>query len=139
MKEANMPTCAARAQNPFDDGAKERLRRMGLFAADGAIAENNLLALSCAFAGALFDDLCDFYQEQGEVVLAVLRQLYENAACAESRQRFLLLCLQYDALSQPLPNLIWWISGDPELAGDFAEHFIRHLKKLSKAMEGTVL
>ena len=47
------------------------------------------------------------------------------------------ICLQYDALSQPLPNPIWWISGDSELAGDFAERFICHLKKLSKAMEVT--
>lgn len=131
-----MPTHPVRAQNPFDDGAKERLRRMGLFTADGTIAENNLMALSCAFAGALFDDLCDFYQEQREV-LAVLRQLYENAACADPRQRFLLLCLQYDALSQPLPNPIWWISGDLELAGEFADQFICHLKKLSDAMEVT--
>ena len=53
------------------------------------------------------------------------------------RQTFLLICLQYDALSQPLPNPIWWISGDSELAGDFAERFICHLKKLSDAMEVT--
>lgn len=62
-------------------------------------------------------------------------QLFENqpirTAWNEEQEEW------YDALSQPLPNPIWWISGDSELAGDFAERFICHLKKLSKAMEVT--
>ena len=70
-------------------------------------------------------------------ILVRSQRLYEAAEQAEPRQKFLLICLQYDALSQPLPNPIWWISGDSELAGDFAERFICHLKKLSDAMEVT--
>ena len=80
--------------------------------------------------------MCDTCQNSCEIT-EILRRLYEAAEQAEPRQKFLLICLQYDALSQPLPNPIWWISGDSELAGDFAEHFICHLKKLSDAMEVT--
>ena len=126
MKEMNIQFHKTRPQNPFDDGAKARLHRMGLLRIDGSVDEATLNALSRAYSGLLFDDLCD-----------TCRRVYEAAEQAEPRQKFLLICLQYDALSQPLPNPIWWISGDSELAGDFAERFICHLKKLSKAMEVT--
>ena len=109
---------------------------MGLLRIDGSVDEATLGALSRAYSGLLFDDLCDTCQNSCEIT-EILRRLYEAAEQAEPRQKFLLLCLQYDALSQPLPNPIWWISGDSELAGDFAERFICHLKKLSKAMEVT--
>lgn len=103
---------------------------------DGSVDEATLNALSRAYSGLLFDDLCDTCQNSCEIT-EILRRLYEAAEQAEPRQKFLLICLQYDALSQPLPNPIWWISGDSELAGDFAERFICHLKKLSDAMEVT--
>ena len=123
MKEMNIQFHRTRPHNPFDDGAKARLHRMGLLRIDGSVDEATLNALSRACSGLLFDE--------------ILRRLYEAAEQAEPRQKFLLICLQYDALSQPLPNPIWWISGDSELAGDFAERFICHLKKLSDAMEVT--
>ena len=136
MKETTNNCRASRAHNPFDDGAKARLHRMGLLRIDGSVDEATLNALSRAYSGLLFDDLCDTCQNSCEIT-EILRRLYEAAEQAEPRQKFLLICLKYDALSQPLPNPIWWISGDSELAGDFAEHFICHLKKLSDAMEVT--
>ena len=136
MKEMNIQFHKTRPQNPFDDGAKARLHRMGLLRIDGSVDEATLGALSRAYSGLLSDDLCDTCQNSCEIT-EILRRLYEAAEQAEPRQKFLLICLQYDALSQPLPNPIWWISGDSELAGDFAERFICHLKKLSKAMEVT--
>ena len=136
MKEMNTNLRTTRPQNPFDDGAEARLHRMGLLTIDGNADEASMNALSHAYAGLLFDDLCDFCQTPSDV-LEILRKFYMSAEHAEARQKFLLLCLQYDALSQPLPNPLWWISGDPELAGDFADHFICHLKKLSDAMEVT--
>ena len=136
MKEMNIQFHKTRPQNPFDDGAKARLHRMGLLRIDGSVDEATLNALSRAYSGLLFDDLCDTCQNSCEIT-EILQRVYEAAEQAEPRQKFLLICLHYDALSQPLPNPIWWISGDSELAGDFAERFICHLKKLSKAMEVT--
>lgn len=136
MKEMNINLRTTRPQNPFDDGAEARLHRMGLLTIDGNADESSMNALSRAYSGLLFDDLCDFCQTPSDV-LEILQKFYKGAERAEARQKFLLLCLQYDALSQPLPNPIWWISGDPELAGDFADRFICHLKKLSDAMEVT--
>ena len=102
---------------------------MGLLSAEGSAEKTSVSTLSCVFAGLLFDDLCDACQDYA-AVQAELRQLFEAAARSEPRQQFLLICLQYDRISQTLPDPIWWISGTPCLAGDFAAFFIAHLKKL---------
>ena len=107
---------------------------MGLLTETGSIETSALTALAHAFAGLLFDDLCDACQDYSSVQ-AELQQLFDAADQAELRQRFLLICLQYDRLSQMLPDPIWWISGAPEIAGVFADHFIRHLKKLNGSGE----
>ena len=133
MKETTN-NCRSRAHNPFDDGAEERLRRMGLLTETGSIETSALTALAHAFAGLLFDDLCDACQDYSGVQ-AELQQLFYAADQAEPRQRFLMICLQYDRLSQILPDPIWWISGAPEIAGAFADHFIRHLKKVNGSEE----
>ena len=134
LNKAMKDCCTARAHDPFDDGAGERLRRMGLLTKTGSIETLTLTALAHAFAGLLFDDLCDACQDYSSVQ-AELQQLFDTADQAEPRQRFLLICLHYDRLSQILPDPIWWISGTPSLAGEFAERFLQHLKKLNQAAE----
>lgn len=134
MKETTNNCRASRAHNPFDDGARERLRRMGLLTETGSVEASALTALAHTFAGLLFDDLCDASQDYSGVQTE-LQQLFDAVDRAEPRQKFLLLCLQYDRLSQVLPDPIWWISGAPEIAGVFADHFIRHLKKLNGSGE----
>ena len=134
MKETTNNCRASRAHNPFDDGARERLRRMGLLTETGSVEASALTELAHTFAGLLFDDLCDASQDYSGVQTE-LQQLFDAVDRAEPRQKFLLLCLQYDRLSQVLPDPIWWISGTPEIAGAFADHFIRHLKKLNGSGE----
>ena len=48
MKEMNIQFHKTRPQNPFDDGAKARLHRMGLLRIDGSVDEATLDALSRA-------------------------------------------------------------------------------------------
>ena len=134
MNETTKIHRMTRAHDPFDDGAKERLHRMGLLSDDGKAEMPALTTLSHAFAGTLFDDLCDACQDYS-CFQVELRQLFETAERAEPRQRFLLICLQYDRLSQVLPNPIWWVSGTPEIAAEFADLFIRHLKNLNDSEE----
>ena len=134
MKEMNIQFHKTRPQNPFDDGAKARLHRMGLLRIDGSVDEATLGALSRAYSGLLFDDLCDTCQNSCEIT-EILRRLYEAAEQAEPRQKFLLICLQYDGLGQTLPNPIWWISGNSILAGTFADSYVLHLKQLCDSEE----
>lgn len=134
MNELRKRARGRRAQNPFDGGAEERLKRMDLLKADGEANKTSLLTLSAVFAGLLFDELCDFYQDYS-MVKDDLGQLFSAAETADARQKFLLICLQYDALGQALPNPIWWISGSPALAGAFADSYVLHLKKLCDSEE----
>lgn len=106
MNELRERARGRRAQNPFDGGAEERLKRMDLLKADGEANKTSLLTLSAVFAGLLFDELCDFYQDYS-MVKDDLGQLFSAAETADARQKFLLICLQYDALGQALPNPIW--------------------------------
>lgn len=97
MNELRKRARGRRAQNPFDDGAEERLKRMDLLKADDEANKTSLLTLSAVFAGLLFDELCDFYQDYS-MVKDDLGQLFSAAETADARQKFLLICLQYDAL-----------------------------------------
>ena len=57
MNETTNNCRASRAHNPFDDGARERLRRMELLTEMGSVEASALTALAHTFAGLLFDDL----------------------------------------------------------------------------------
>ena len=86
-----------RAQSPFDDSAAERLRRMGLADGNGVLDRDAIAVCSCIFAGQFFDDLCDYY-ESYEDVWDLISGLSESAEEAARKQKFLLVCLQYDAI-----------------------------------------
>ena len=49
-----------------------------------------------------------------------------------SEQRFLLMCLQYDAIYRALPEPVWWISGAHDLAELFYSGFLSHLRRLAE-------
>ena len=120
-----------RTHSPFEDSAAERLRRMGLTAADGSPERDAMTVFSSIFAGQFFDDLCDYYQDF-ENVQAMIDQIFRAAEQADPRQQFLLICLQYDSIYRTLPDPVWWISGSPEFAELFAEGFLAHLKRLAE-------
>ena len=120
-----------RAQSPFDDSAADRLRRMGLTDEAGKPDRDALAICSRIFAGQFFDDLCDYF-ESYEDVQDLISGLSESAENAAGKQKFLLVCLQYDAIYRTLPDPVWWISGNPAAAELFAEGFIAHLKQLDQ-------
>ena len=121
-----------RAQSPFDGSAGDRLRRMGLADANGNPDRDAIAVCSCIFSGQFFDDLCDYF-ESYEDVRGLLSGLSESAEEAAGKQKFLLVCLQYDAIYRSLPDPVWWISGNPAAAELFAEGFIARLKQLDQS------
>lgn len=120
-----------RTHSPFEDSAAERLRRMGLTTADGSPERDAMAVFSSIFAGQFFDDLCDYCQDF-ENVQAIIDQIFHTAEQADPKQRFLLICLQYDSIYRTLPDPVWWISGSPAFAELFAEGFLAHLKRLTE-------
>ena len=109
---------------------------MNLYDPEGKVNRTALIVLSKVYAGLLFDELCDFYQDYF-MVRDDLGQLFSAAQTADDRQKFLLICLQYDGLGQALPNPIWWISGNTDLAGAFSDEYIQHLERLCDSEEVT--
>ena len=120
-----------RPRSPFDANAMERLRRMGLADADGRAAPDVMIIFARIFAGQFYDDLCDYYQDYADI-RELLTQMLDAAETAEPKQRFLLVCLQYDGMFRDLPDPVWWVSGQPEFAGLFADGFLAHLKILDE-------
>lgn len=125
-----------RLHSPFDDSAIERLRRMGLATTDGQADMTAMNIFSRIFAGQFFDDLCDYCQDYKDVSDR-MAQLFHAAERAVPKQKFLLICLQYDAMLRTLPDPVWWISGTPDFAELFAEGFISHLKRLEQTTGGS--
>ena len=120
-----------RAQSPFDDSAADRLSRMGLTDEAGRPDRDALAICSRIFAGQFFDDLCDYF-ESYEDVRELISSISEQSESAEGKQKFLLVCLQYDAIYRTLPDPVWWISGNPAAAELFAEGFLARLKQLDQ-------
>jgi len=120
-----------RPHSPFDDTAIERLRRMGLVTAADGPDRDVMAVFSGVFAGQFYDDLCDYYQDY-EDVRELLNQIFDAAENADPRQKFLLICLQYDGMFRDLPDPVWWVSGQTEFAERFADGFLAHLKRLAE-------
>ena len=119
-----------RAHSPFENSASDRLRRMGLTAADSSPDRDAMAVFSAIFAGQFFDDLCDYYQDYKDIQ-ETIAQIFHTAEQADPRQKFLLICLQYDSIYRALPDPVWWISGSPAFAELFADGFLAHLERLS--------
>ena len=104
---------------------------MGLADEKGAPDRDALSVCSCIFSGQFFDDLCDYF-ESYEDVRELISGLSESAEDAAGKQKFLLVCLQYDAIYRTLPDPVWWISGNPAAAELFVESLIARLKQLDQ-------
>ena len=87
-----------------------RLERMGILRPDGEVNVEVMRAFVQIFGGLFFDDLCDFYSDQGEVS-AVTAAFSELAARKDCQNIYLLISLQYDTIRKPLPDPIWWLAG----------------------------
>ena len=96
--------------DPFDSSTGARLERMGILRPDGEVNVEVMRAFVQIFGGLFFDDLCDFYSDQGEVS-AVTAAFSELAARKDCQNIYLLISLQYDTIRKPLPDPIWWLAG----------------------------
>ena len=83
------------------------------------------------FGGLFFDDLCDFYSDQGEVS-AVTAAFSELAARKDCQNIYLLISLQYDTIRKPLPDPIWWLAGCAPALSLFCLGFVERLLELSE-------
>lgn len=120
------------SHSPFDSSALDRLRRMGLAAADGSVEQDAMAVFCCIFAGQFYDDLCDYHQDNPAAVNAAITPLVDGADTGDPHGKFLMICLQYDSIYRTLPDPVWWLSGSPAFAEAFADGFLAHLKRLNE-------
>ena len=118
-----------RASSPFDAAASGRQRRMGLIQEDGQPNAAAIAVVARVHAGMLFDDLCDYGDDEGQP-LSTATRLSRLLETAEPRQVLLSICYAYDKLHRPLPELIWWISGSMEIVPLFVKGFVESLKNI---------
>ena len=89
------------------------------------------ISAECIFAGQFFDDLCDYYQDY-ENVQETITQIFHTAEQADPKQKFLLICLQYDSITAPCPTRCGGSAAARPLRKLFAEDFLAHLKRLAE-------
>ncbi len=120
---------ARKATSPFDAAATERQRRMGLLDDDGKADGMAVSIVARVCAGMFFDDLCDYASDE-ETMLSTYARLARLRDTMEPRQVFLYICVAYDEMHRPLPELLWWISGSNEIVPLFTECFVDSLQTI---------
>ena len=120
--------------SPFDAAATERQRHMGLIGDDGTADAGAVSVMARACAGMFFDDLCE-YAGEDDAMLSTYARLAHLREIAEPRQIFLSVCVAYDEMHRPLPELLWWISGSNEIVPLFIERFMDSLKTILQQIQ----
>ena len=120
---------------PFDNADIERHRHMGLLTEDNKINFSVLQAVAIVHAGLFFDLLHDACGEP-DGALSACRSLIELSKIISERQTLLMISIQYDTIAKPLPEVLWWISGNEMLLPPFIKGFMQHLNKLYEAETG---
>lgn len=122
-----------RSASPFDDSATGRLVHMGLLDAAGRVAVSNTAALGHIIAGLFFNDLCDHYNDT-QAVLGVYEDLNDHLVLRDYRRLLVRFSLQYDIMHQPLPAIVWWLSGTKDLVQAFLDYFMQAMSVLIKEL-----
>ena len=125
---------ARKATSPFDAAAAERHRRMGLVDGDGKANVQAIKIIARAHAGMFFDERCEHSDSEGGVLLTITR-LSKMRETAQPWQVFITICIAYDEMRLPLPDLIWWISGNMELVSLFVGAFVDSLKAILRQIQ----
>ena len=120
--------------NPFNSVASTRRKRMGLLLPNGKPDRSVLDTVAHVHAGLFYGSLCETISDKRNAD-AFCQELIEQTATQEAPQKVLSLCSAYDAIYVDLPEPIWWISGDLELASIFVDHFLTWLSIFIEEME----
>ena len=107
---------------------------MGLLTGDNKPEQDALAVVARLYAGLLFDDMCDFYNDMRSVT-SVCRELLKHLNSDAPSVLFFYICSAYDDMNQALPEPIWWIAGNREVVSQFTRAFIRRLSEFTEGSE----
>ena len=120
--------------DPFDDSAPARLARMGIATPDGKPNTATFPVFAGIFSAHFYEQSLDCYGNPA-IVSSVAISLSALIERGEYEQMFMFLCLQYDAMLQPIPDPVWWIAGNAEVVREFMEIFTVRLCELVAGKE----
>ena len=123
-------------RTPFDDTAPDCRKRMGLLLPNGRPDEVAVRAAAHIYAGLLYEYLQEALPDRSSADMAC-KELAEENCKQDAAQKVLALCLLYDAVGLSLPDPLWWICGDLELAAVFAEKVFGWLLAFCEETETT--
>jgi len=123
-----------RGFSPFDNSATSRLMRMGLLGTNGAANVDAVSVVAKVYSGLFYDTLYDFYGDT-QFVFTLCHSLMDQLRKESAGNVLLSICLQYDRMHRQLPELIWWLSGNPVLVELFVSGMIVMLNKLISESE----
>ncbi len=110
--------------NPFDPSATARLRRANLIDEKGIANAKAISVLASSFAAFLYDDICDSCDSYTCITTIKETLLNAQASGLPKRKLFLNICLQYDTLHKPLPDVMWWMAGNDGVVAAFVDAYI---------------
>ena len=119
--------------SPFNDGAMDKWKRMGLILADGSANLGDLQGLARVYSGLLYDRLREETDKSGDCIMELCSDIV--APNMDVRKRLLAICVRYDAMHMTLPEPIWWISGSRVLYEPFTHAFAAHLIQLCREQD----
>jgi len=116
--------------DPFDDSAPTRLARMGITDAHGKANSETLPVFAGIFSAHFYERAMDFYANP-TVAESIAMSLSALSDRRGYEQMFVFLCLQYDAMQEPIPDPAWWIAGCTDVVREFMEIFTVRLCELA--------
>ena len=118
--------------SPFDDSAQTRLERMGITDTNGKPNSEIMPVFSGIFSAHFYEHAMDCY-DNPDVVSSIAAKLSASSNSHGYKQRFVFLCLQYDAIRLPIPDPVWWIAGNADVVSEFMDAFTAHLCELASS------
>lgn len=132
----NLKSTDIHTSSPFDDSTVTRLARMGLSRTDGSPDMEALTILARVYGALFFEDLCDTCADMEKAVF-ICEELIKQQNPENARQMMISICLQYDAILRPLPDPVWWITGNQKMVEIYVRAFLRHLSLLISGFSDT--
>ncbi|WP_409969924.1 hypothetical protein RFF05_08520 [Bengtsoniella intestinalis] len=124
MNQLAPPSHIHAGTNPFDPSATARLRRANLIDENSEANVKAISTLASSFAAFLYDDICDSCDSCDCITAIKETLLNAQASGLPKRKLFLHICLQYDTLHKPLPDVMWWMAGNDGVVAAFVDAYI---------------
>lgn len=123
---------------PFDPSAYARLQRANLISVAGVVYGQAIAIQASSLAAFLYDDFCDCCNSYEEIFAITKYLLNAQANGLSKHALFIDICLLYDSIGKPHPEVMWWIAGNDGVVAAFVDAYIAKFAICSSELEQEV-